>query len=615
MNKTLKMRKATTILAFLGIVLMMASCGSIKTMQNKHNEERYQISPNPMEVHADRVIVTINGNIPENYFQKNAVVYLQPVLTWETGEVILSPMNLKGSKVDGNGKTIEKGSGGRFVYKDTVAYRQGMESAKLFLNPIAYKASEVNEANATWSEAMENPGAIKLGNVKITEGINSTSNRVDIRGDLSIAPSNYNVRTDEIMATDVYFTVNMSEVNWNNKLNKQMDAKKNYESMKSYIINNQVPRQIFVNAWASPEGEETFNIGLSKKRAEAVVNLVDKMLTEALTERAKIENIKKTDIQKYVEDAKQDVVITSSAKGEDWENFLRLVEGSSLREKNTVINVVKSQPDRIRREQEIRNMSVIFNQIESEILPTLRRGEIAFNFSGVQKTEQEVARMAITNPDNLTFDELMYAASLTHNYASKLQIYTAATERFASEWAGWNNAGAVALYLNQLEDSKRFLETADKLSPNNGMILANLSLMALAYKDVELADEYVKRAIEAGNEQAEMNQAIILIKQAKYEEAAEQLDGRKCTYNLALLQLLTGNTGNAIRTLDCCMDQTSEVHYLRAVCYARLDDVPGLLKNLREACQQEPAYKYQAKHDLEFRRYQSLIEFQDVVNN
>ena len=257
---------------------------------------------------------------------------------------------------------------------------------------------------------MENPGAIKLGNVKITEGINSTSNRVDIRGDLSIAPSNYNVKTDEIMATDVYFTVNMSEVNWNNKLNKQMDAKKNYESMKSYIVNNQVPRQIFVNAWASPEGEETFNIGLSKKRAEAVVNLVDRMLTEALTERAKIENVKKADIQKYVEDAKQDVVITSSAKGEDWENFLRLVEGSSLREKNTVINVVKSQPDRIRREQEIRNMSVIFNQIESEILPTLRRGEIAFNFSGVQKTEQEVARMAITNPDNLTFDELMYAA-------------------------------------------------------------------------------------------------------------------------------------------------------------------------------------------------------------
>ena len=223
--------------------------------------------------------------------------------------------------------------------------------------------------------------------------------------------------------------------------------------------------------------------------------------------------------------------------------------------------------------------------------------------------------MAISNPDNLTFDELMYAATLTHNYANKLQIYTAATERFGSEWAGWNNAGAVALYLNQLDDSKRFLETADKLSPNNGMILANLSLLSLAFKDVEAADQYVKRAIEAGNEQAQMNEAIVLIKQGKYEEAAEKLDGRKCTYNLALIQLLTGNTGNAIRTLDCCMDQTSEVNYLRAVCYARLDDVPGLIKNLKQACEQEPAYKYQAKNDLEFKRYQSLIEFQDIINN
>ena len=540
---------------------------------------------------------------------------MQPVLTWETGEVILSPMNLKGSKVEGNGKTIDKSSGGRFVYKDTVAYRQGMESAKLYLNPIAYKAKEVNEANATWSEAMENPGAIKLGNVKIAEGVNSTSNRVDIRGDLAMAPANYKVSTDQIMTTDIYFTVNMSDLNWNNKLNKKMDAKRGYESMKSYIVNNQVPRQIFVNAWASPEGEETFNIGLSKKRAETTVNLVERMLTEALTERAKAENIKKNDIKRYVEQAKQDVVITSSAKGEDWENFIRLVEGSSLKEKNTVINVVKSQPDKIRREQEIRNMSVVFSQIEEEILPTLRRGEIAFNFSGVQKTEQEIAKMAMSDPDKLTYDELMYAATLTHNYASKLQIYTAATERFASEWGGWNNAGAVALYLNQLDDAKRFLETADKLSPNNGEILSNLALLSLALKDTEAADNYIQQSIAAGNEQAQMNEAIVLIKQGKYEEAAEKLDGRKCTYNLALIQLLTGNTGNAIRTLDCCMDQTAEVYYLRAVCYARLDDVPGLTKNLKEACKQEPSYKYQAKNDLEFKRYQSLIEFQNIVNN
>lgn len=611
----MRKRSFGTLAVAAAAILLVAGCSSIKTMQKKHDTVRYQISPNPMEAHGDKVIVTINGNIPQSYFQKNAVVYLQPVLTWETGEVTLSPMNLKGSKVEGNGKMIEKGSGGRFVYKDTVAYRQGMESAKLYLNPIAYKAKEVNEANATHSEAMENPGAIQLGNVKVAEGVNSTSNRVDIRGDLSMAASDYKVSTDELMTTDIYFTVNMSDLNWNNKLNKKMDAKRNYESMKSYIVNNQVPRQIFVNAWASPEGEETFNIGLSKKRAETTVALVDKLLTEALTERAKAENIKKNDVKKYVEQAKQDVSIVSAAKGEDWENFVRLVEGSSLKEKNTVINVVKSQPDKIRREQEIRNMSVVFSQIEEEILPTLRRGEIAFNFSGVQKTEQEIAKMAMTDPDKLTYDELMYAATLTHNYASKLQIYTAATERFASEWGGWNNAGAVALYLNQLDDAKRFLQTADKLSPNNGEVLSNLALLSLALKDTEQADYYIKRSIEAGNEQAQMNEAIVLIKQGKYEEAAEKLDGRKCTYNLALLQLLTGNTGNAIRTLDCCMDQTAEVYYLRAVCYARLDDVPGLTKNLKEACNQEPSYKYQAKNDLEFKRYQSLIEFQNIVNN
>ena len=610
------MRKAVLNTLLVGLlVVVAASCGSIKTMQKNHNQVRYQVSPNPLEAHGDKVIVTINGNIPENYFQKNAVVYMQPILTWETGEVILSPMNLKGSKIEGNGKAIEKKTGGRFVYKDTVLYREGMENAQLTLNPVAYKAKAVNEADATHSEALENPGAIQLGNVKISQGINSTSNRVDTRGDLSMAPHNYSPKTTELMSANIYFTVNLADLNWNNEQNKKNDAKRAVDNMKSYIANNSVPRQIFVNAWASPEGEESFNIGLSKKRSETTEKLVNTILDEALTERAKAENIKPADVKKYIQDAKKDVVIQTNAKGEDWDNFIRLVEGSSLREKNTVINVVKSQPDKIRREQEIRNMSVVFRQIEEDILPILRRGEIAFNFSGVQKTDQEIAKMAVTNPDDLTFDELMYAASLTSNYANKLSIYKSATERFGSQWEGWNNAGAVGLTLNQLDESRQYLETADKLSPNNATIKNNLALLHLALKDVQTADKYMQEAVALGNEQAMVNQAIVDIKKGNYEEAARKLDGRKCVYNLALLQLLTGNTGNAIRTLDCCMDQTAEVNYLRAVCYARLDDVPGLIKNLREATKQEPAYKYKAKNDIEFRRYISNYEFQTIVNN
>lgn len=610
------MRKAVLNTLLVGLlVVVAASCGSIKTMQKKHNQVRYQVSPNPLEAHGDKVIVTINGNIPENYFQKNAVVYMQPILTWETGEVILSPMNLKGSKIEGNGKAIDKKTGGRFVYKDTVLYREGMENAQLTLNPVAYKAKAVNEADATHSEALENPGAIQLGNVKISQGINSTSNRVDTRGDLSMAPHNYSPKTTELMSANIYFTVNLADLNWNNEQNKKNDAKRAVDNMKSYIANNSVPRQIFVNAWASPEGEESFNIGLSKKRSETTEKLVNSILDEALTERAKAENIKPADVKKYIQDAKKDVIIQTNAKGEDWDNFIRLVEGSSLREKNTVINVVKSQPDKIRREQEIRNMSVVFRQIEQDILPILRRGEIAFNFSGVQKTDQEIAKMAVTNPDDLTFDELMYAASLTSNYANKLAIYKSATERFGSQWEGWNNAGAVGLTLNQLDESRQYLETADKLSPNNATIKNNLALLHLALKDVQTADKYMQEAVALGNEQAMVNQAIVDIKKGNYEEAARKLDGRKCVYNLALLQLLTGNTGNAIRTLDCCMDQTAEVNYLRAVCYARLDDVPGLIKNLREATKQEPAYKYKAKNDIEFRRYISNYEFQTIVNN
>ena len=118
-----------------------------------------------------------------------------------------------------------------------------MENAQLTLNPVAYKAKAVNEADATHSEALENPGAIQLGNVKISQGINSTSNRVDTRGDLSMAPHNYSPKTTELMSANIYFTVNLADLNWNNEQNKKNDAKRAVDNMKSYIANNSVPRQ------------------------------------------------------------------------------------------------------------------------------------------------------------------------------------------------------------------------------------------------------------------------------------------------------------------------------------------------------------------------------------
>ena len=84
-------------------------------------------------------------------------------------------------------------------------------------------------------------------------------------------------------------------------------------------------------------------------------------------------------------------------------------------------------------------------------------------------------------------------------------------------------------------------------------LINNLALLYLALKDVRTADTYMQKAVQLGNEQVQVNQAIVEIKKGNYEEAARKLDGKKCIYNLALIQLMTGNTGNAICKLDCCM--------------------------------------------------------------
>ncbi len=608
------MKKFTfRLFSVLIILLVVASCGSISSMQKKHNTVHYQPSPNPLETKADKVNITINSSIPPKYFKKNAVVFVQPVLQYEGGNVELKPIVLKGEKVQGEGIEVNYKNGARITYHDEIDYKPGMETAKILLNPVAYKAKQVNANDKTRQDALKNKDAISLGNVKVTEGINITSERVSIRGEVCFADHGYVKSAAKPEMALIYFPVNIATLNWNFKLNKEKETKNLTDHLTALVTEKSVPKQIVIDGWASPEGEESFNMGLSKRRAETTVKLVNSVLDEGLKARAKKEGIAATDIPNYLENAKKDIVITTNAWGEDWENFTTKVNESNIPDKNAIVNIVKSQKDPRKREQEIRNMTVLFKQLEDDVLPWLRRGEISFYYSATQKSDQEIGKIASLNPAQLSYEELMYAGYLNHNYATKLKIYKFATEHFGSEWSAWNNAGAVCLYMGNISEAQRYLNVAQKLAGTNPCVLNNLGLLSVATKDYDLATNYFNKAIQSGSNEAKANLPILSLKTGNYEKASEELTTSPCTYNLAFAQLMMGNTGNAIKTLDCCVDQTAEVYYLRAICYARLDDGQGLLENLKMACDMQPDYKSAAKADVEFKRFWNNLDFQNIV--
>ena len=172
------------------------------------------------------------------------------------------------------------------------------------------------------------------------------------------------------------------------------------------MLENGLPKQINITGWASPEGEETHNAGVSKNRAEVATAQLRQVLDEVLTIMAKRANIKPQDVEYYKYNQLKQIIITTRAAGEDWVHFVVMVEESDIQDKHAIINVVETQQNLIKREQMIKNMATVYGELNSEIFPNLRRAQIALYYSEARKSDPELAKQASLNPAKLSFDEL-----------------------------------------------------------------------------------------------------------------------------------------------------------------------------------------------------------------
>ena len=106
------------LFAIVLISVLLTGCNGLSKMKSNSNRVRYQANPNPVETMDDKVVVKFIGQIPEKYFDKHCAMFIQPVFTWEGGNIPLDPITLKGEKVAGDGTIINYANGGRFTYSD-----------------------------------------------------------------------------------------------------------------------------------------------------------------------------------------------------------------------------------------------------------------------------------------------------------------------------------------------------------------------------------------------------------------------------------------------------------------------------------------------------------------
>lgn len=583
------MKKISPILFFAVLAVLLTGC-DLQKMAKKHDTVKYEAKPEVLEVHGGTVKVDVKGTFPAKYFGKKVTVDIEPVLKYDGGSLPLKKIKIVGEKVvQGDGTIIKKKEGGSFAFSDQFIYKPEMMASELYID---IKATKKNKT-------------VELGEVKIADGVIMTPLRVSVNDDnTEIAAHGYEKVVVVTKKASLFFDYNSANLTMNQKLNKIQQNIDAINNLKSFIEQGWEIKDIQVNAWASPEGELTLNAKLSEDRGKAAEKwLVDYFNT--------IDKAKAKELKVKVDEIKRKYTLNVNARGEDFDGFMSAIQASNIPEKQAIINVIKMQPSKAQREQEIKNMTVIYAEVEA-ILEPLRRAEIVVNCFEPKKTDAQIAELAVTDPAKLDEKELIYAATLTENLETQLKIYQAATVQFPDSWKGFNNAGAILLEMGKTAEAVSYIEKADALSPNNGQVMNNHGVIVLRMKDSKSAMVKFEKAKQAGIN-VNYNQGILKILGGDYEEAARLLGSSTCRYNLALAQLLSGKPTEAVKTLDCMKEKTAEGYYLMAIIGARTGNTSMMYDNLKKACTADAMYKAEAKKDREFLKYHSSSDFQNAV--
>jgi len=586
-TKSFNMKKLTFKLASGIIVLALAigGCG-LKKMQKKYSTVKYETKPEVLETHGGKINVSVKGAFPAKYFIKKATIEFTPVLKWNDGSYTCKSITLAGEKIQG-GTVIKYKEGGSFEWSDVIPYKPEMNASELVVNAVAKKGKK----------------SVALGEVKLADGVIYTSERVGKDEDVFLADHGYQKEVIITEKASVYFDYNSSNLSMTQKLNKLEANQALRKKVEDFLAKNWKIKSIDIPAWASPEGEEAYNADLSKKRAEAAQKYIESYIKDLDTKIAK-------SLKKKYNEVKRAYTINAEAKGEDFDGFMKEIEKSNLKDKQAIINVIRSQPDKARREQEIKNMSVVYAEVEA-ILEPLRRAEITVNCYEPKFTDEKIAQLATTHPDSLKPEELLYAATLTEDLNAKLNIYKSGTKIYADNWKFWNNAGYILLNQKNLQEATTYIEKANALSPNNPVVLGNMGVIASWNKQFDKAKEYYEKAQSGVN--VNYNLGILKIREGDYNGAMSLFGSTTCRYNIGLVQTLLGKYNDAVNTLNCVKPQTAEVYYLLAVVGARSNNTTLMYDNLKKAIEKDPSLKAVAKEDREFLKYFNATDFQNIV--
>ena len=559
------------------LVFALSSCSG---KMGELSSDYFTTNPEVLEAIAGKVPVTINGKFPEKYMKKNAIVEVTPILKWNGGEAKGQPATFQGEKVEGNGQNISYKAGGSYTMKATFDYVPEMANSELYLN------FKITRGNKTYT----------IPDVKVADGVISTSELNTIVNTAANGAKNGNGNANTSVSSDAFQRIIKDAQEANimfliqqaNLRNDQLNSEEMKEfqkkiaeinaDSKNFKLNN-----IEVSAYASPDGGVKLNTGLAENREKNAEKYLNRQL-----KKGKIE-------------ANVDAKYTA----QDWEGFQELVAKSNLQDKDLILRVLSMYQDPEQRENEIKNISSVYKNLADEILPQLRRARLIANYEIIGRSDEEINEAFNTNPNALSVEELIYAATLTNDNTRKEAIYKKTIELYPNDYRAYNNLGTLAFAASETDKAQDLFKQAAAKNANAPEVNANLGLCELVKNNVAAAEAYLGKASGANA----ANEALgnLYIKQGQYQKAVNAFGDSK-TNSAAQAQILAKDYNKAKATLQAVENKNAMTDYLMAIVGARTNNEALVSSSLKSAIAKDSSLATKAANDREFSKFTNILK-------
>ena len=541
-------------------LIAFSSCSKLGPL----SADNFTVDPNPLEATGGQVPATVNGVFPVKCMKPKAVVTVTPELRYADGKVAKGQSaTFQGERVLGNNQTISYKMGGRYTMKTTFDYVPEMQKSDMYLTFDAKLGKKKVDVPA----------------VKVATGVLATSElykQALTQAGGCIAPDSFQRVRAQKTEANIKFLVNQANLR---KSELKSGSVQEFVDMLKKINADREGlnlKNVEVAAYASPEGGFSFNDKLASKRQTASQAYVDQQLKAA-----------------KLGDANVDARYTA----QDWDGFKRLVQTSSIQDKDVILRVLEMYKDPAEREQQIRNMSEGFRELADGILPELRRSRLIINYETVGRSDEQIKEQYKADAAKLSPDELLYAATLTDDASEKEAIYKKAAEIYDKDYRAYNNLAVMAFNKGDESAAKQYLQQAFAKNGKAPEGYANLALIDLHNGNVAGAESNLSNAIGANG----FNEVLgnLNIAKGNYATAVQNFEGSKSN-SAALAQILNKDYAAAVATLKEQKNPDAMTDYLMAIVQNRQGNIATAQERLDSAIQKNPALRSYANDDLEF---------------